>query len=69
MTDACKYSPDIFFLSLFLFFGTFFLCSALKRFKFTPYFPAKVNLPFRVHKTFHILISSNGESIFRSVLW
>ena len=42
MTDACKYSPDIFFLSLFLFFGTFFLCSALKRFKFTPYFPAKV---------------------------
>ena len=42
MTDACKYSPDIFFLSLFLFFGTFFMCSALKRFKFTPYFPAKV---------------------------
>jgi len=42
LTESCKYSPDIFFLSLFLFFGTFFLCSFLKRFKFTPYFPAKI---------------------------
>ena len=42
MTDACKYSPDVFFLSLFLFFGTFLICSFLKRFKYTPYFPAKI---------------------------
>jgi len=39
MTDACNYVPDIFFLSVFLFFGTFFLCTSLKKFKLSPYFP------------------------------
>merc|ERR1711970_1216438 len=41
-SDNCHYSPDIFFLSVFLFFGTFFLCSFLKKFKFTPYFPTMI---------------------------
>jgi len=40
LSKECKYVPDIFFLSVFLFFGTFFLCSFLKKFKFTPYFPS-----------------------------
>ena len=44
MTDHCKYSPDIFFLSLFLFFGTFFLAFFLKKFKFTSFFPARVSV-------------------------
>ena len=44
LTDHCKYTPDIFFLSLFLFFGTFFLAFFLKKFKFTPFFPTKVKL-------------------------
>jgi len=42
LSDSCKYSPDIFFLSVFLFFGTFFLCTFLKKFKYTPFFPTKV---------------------------
>jgi len=42
LSYSCKYSPDIFFLSLFLFFGTFLLCTSLKKFKYTPYFPAKI---------------------------
>jgi len=42
LSKTCKYSPDIFFLSVFLFFGTFFLCSFLKRFKYTTYFPTKL---------------------------
>jgi len=42
LSYSCKYSPDIFFLSLFLFFGTFFLCTFLKKFKYTPYFPTKI---------------------------
>jgi len=42
LSYECKYVPDIFFLSVFLFFGTFFLCSFLKKFKFTPYFPTMV---------------------------
>ena len=42
MTEHCNYTPDIFFLSLCLFFGTFFLASFLKKFKFTSFFPNKV---------------------------
>jgi len=42
LSPSCKYSPDIFFLSVFLFFGTFFLCTFLKKFKYTPYFPTKI---------------------------
>jgi len=42
LSEACKYSPDIFFLSVFLFFGTFFLCTFLKKFKYTPFFPTKI---------------------------
>ena len=42
MGNACPYVPDIFFFSVILFFGTFALASTLKKFKFTPYFPAKV---------------------------
>jgi len=42
MSYTCKYSPDIFFLSIFLFFGTFFLCTFLKKFKYTPFFPTKI---------------------------
>jgi len=42
LSSSCKYSPDIFFLSVFLFFGTFFLCSFLKKFKYTPFFPTKI---------------------------
>jgi len=42
LSKSCKYSPDIFFLSVFLFFGTFFLCSFLKKFKYTPFFPTKI---------------------------
>jgi len=42
MTEHCKYTPDIFFLSLFLFFGTFFLAFFLKKFKFTTFFPTKI---------------------------
>jgi len=41
-SDNCHYSPDIFFLSVFLFFGTFFLCTFLKKFKYTPFFPTKM---------------------------
>ena len=40
--SSCKYVPDIFFFSVVLFFGTFLLCSTLKKFKLTPFFPAKV---------------------------
>jgi len=40
--SSCKYVPDIFFFSVILFFGTFLLCSTLKKFKLTPFFPAKV---------------------------
>jgi len=42
MTEACSYVPDIFFLSVFLFFGTFFLCTFLKKFKLSSYFPTMV---------------------------
>eukprot|EP00092_Neocalanus_flemingeri_P037562 GFUD01040897.1.p1 GENE.GFUD01040897.1~~GFUD01040897.1.p1 ORF type:complete len:877 (+),score=230.71 GFUD01040897.1:117-2747(+) len=42
LSSSCKYSPDIFFLSVFLFFGTFFLCTSLKKFKYTPYFPTRI---------------------------
>ncbi len=37
--------PDIFFFSVILFFGTFALAFALKKFKLTPYFSAKVRSP------------------------
>jgi len=42
LSPSCKYSPDIFFLSVFLFFGTFFLCTFLKKFKYTPFFPTRI---------------------------
>jgi len=39
---GCKYSPDIFFFSVILFFGTFLFCSTLKKFKLSPFFPTKI---------------------------
>ncbi len=39
---GCDYVPDIFLFSVILFFGTFAVASALKKFKFTPYFSTKV---------------------------
>ena len=42
LNHACDYVPDIFFLSVILFFGTFLTCTFLKSFKYTPYFPSKV---------------------------
>ena len=42
LSHSCDYVPDIFFLAVILFFGTFFTCTFLKNFKFTPYFPSKV---------------------------
>ncbi len=41
---ACPYVPDIFFFSVILFFGTFALAFALKKFKLTRYFPTRVSL-------------------------
>ncbi len=41
---ACPYVPDIFFFSVILFFGTFVVAFALKKFKLTPYLSAKVTL-------------------------
>ncbi len=38
---SCDFVPDVFFFSVILFFGTFALAFFLKKFKFTPYFPAK----------------------------
>jgi len=40
--DSCGYVPDIFFFSVILFFGTYLLCSTLKKFKLSPFFPSKV---------------------------
>merc|ERR1719431_1988508 len=42
LSHSCDYVPDIFFLAVILFFGTFFTCSFLKNFKYTPFFPSKV---------------------------
>ena len=41
LSHSCEYVPDIFFLSVILFFGTFFTCTFIKSFKFTPFFPTK----------------------------
>ena len=57
MTEHCKYTPDIFFLSLFLFFGTFFVAFFLKKFKFTSFFPTKVSAPWELCKHFWPLLS------------
>jgi hypothetical protein len=40
--ESCQYVADIFFFSAILFFGSFLLCTALKRFKQTPFFPSWV---------------------------
>jgi hypothetical protein len=42
--NACQYTPDIFFFSVILFFGTFLLSSVLKGLKTSPYFPAWVGI-------------------------
>ena len=43
LSHSCEYVPDIFFLSVILFFGTFFTCTFIKSFKFTPFFPTKAS--------------------------
>ena len=41
--DGCiHYYPDVFTVSLILFFGTFFISTTLKEFKTATYFPTKV---------------------------
>ena len=57
LSYSCKYSPDIFFLSVFLFFGTFFLCTFLKKFKYTPFFPTRVTS----EKIFRLYVNSNFQ--------
>jgi len=42
LSHACDYVPDIFFLSVILFCGTFLMCTFLKKFKFSPFFPSKI---------------------------
>ena len=44
LSHSCEYVPDIFFLSVILFFGTFFTCTFIKNFKYTPFFPTKASL-------------------------
>ena len=44
LSHSCEYVPDIFFLSVILFFGTFFTCTFVKNFKYTPFFPTKASL-------------------------
>ncbi|XP_055331738.1 sodium bicarbonate cotransporter 3-like [Paramacrobiotus metropolitanus] len=40
--SGCSYVPDVLFLSVILFFGTFVLANKLKAFRSEPYFPTKV---------------------------
>ena len=52
LSHSCEYVPDIFFLSVILFFGTFFTCTFIKSFKFTPFFPTKASqLPLKILST------------------
>lgn len=43
--DSCQFVPDLALLSFILFFGTYSMTLALKKFKFSRYFPTKVSLP------------------------
>jgi len=42
LSYSCKKLPNIFFFSILLFFGTFLLCTLLRRFKFIPHMPYKI---------------------------
>lgn len=41
---GCRFTPDVLFFSVILFFATYFLASKLKGFRTEPFFPAKVRV-------------------------
>lgn len=43
--NSCQFVPDLALMSFILFFGTYSMTLALKKFKFSRYFPTKVSIP------------------------
>ncbi len=59
----CKYSPDVFYVSVFLYALTFFLAMTLRTFRTSRFFPTFVSF-FEIYALFYLYIQTNLRFFF-----